>query len=300
VAWEGSSCEAARPHGVDERLQVCGRGLSSGGEAGELAHQSTCAPGPLTQPGGPAQVDRLGRDKELDGDHPRGEIGHLVEAPRRQRRHGRAVLDPFSLGRTYDLEGDRVGEHARFRRDRLRGAAELGEGFLARVRLGRQAGRKARERALEQLDGAFGCSSDHRGESDAGKIERGGDRYDVKVADGHDAPLGEYHGGIALGGVELGLDRAPDVPEGVPGGAQDLGDATERQRILQVPGASRFKKRASGEQRSEPVERRNSARVRPDLGDHGMENAEIGPERLEVQGSGDIGFPEQLFGGEVG
>src|SRR5262249_56549664 len=106
------------------------------------------------------------------------------------------------------------------------------------------------------------------------------------VADRHDPPFGQDDGGVAPGGVELGLDRGPGVPERVPGGAEDLGDAAEGERVLQVPGAARLVERAAFEQRTEAADRRDGARVRPDLGDHGMENAEVARERLEVEGGG--------------
>ena len=37
----------------------------------------------------------------------------------------------------------------------------------------------------------------------------------------------------------------------------------------------------------------------PDLGDHGMEDAEVAREPLEVERGGDLGFPEQPFSGEL-
>ena len=40
--------------------------------------------------------------------------------------------------------------------------------------------------------------------------------------------------------------------------------------------------------------------MRPDLGDHRMENAEVAGERFEVEGSGDVGLSQQPFGGEFG
>ncbi len=119
---------------------------------------------------------------KLEGDNPCGEVGHFGEAPRCERGHCRAVLDPFSLARTHDLEGDRVGERACLRRDRLRGAGELGEGVLAGVRLGCQASREAGEGALEELDSPFGCAGNHWSKGNACQVERGGDRYDVEVA----------------------------------------------------------------------------------------------------------------------
>src|SRR5262249_56375244 len=118
------------------------------------------------------------------------------------------------------------------------------------------------------------------GEGDAGEGQRGGDRHDVEVADRHDAPFGQDNGGIALRGVELGLDGVPGVTEGVPGGAEDLGDAPEGERVLQVPGVTRLKHGTPGEQYTQAADGRNGAWVRPDLGDHPMENAEIGRERL--------------------
>ena len=66
-------------------------------------------------------------------------------------------------------------------------------------------------------------------------------------------------------------------------------------RFRALPGSNR---ELPGEQRPEAADRGGGARVRPDLGDHRMENAEVACERLEVEGGGDVGFPEQPFGGE--
>ncbi len=194
---------------------------------GELAHEAKCSPRPLAKIGGLAQVDCLGRDEKLDGDDPGGEVGHFGEPPRRERGHCRAVLDPFGLARTHDLERDRVGERTCLCRDRLRGAGELGEGVLACVRLGCQAGREAGDGALEEFHSPFGCGGHHWSKGDAGQVERGGDWYDVEVADRDDAPFSQDDSGIALCGVQLRLDRVPDVGEGVPCRAEDLGDAPE-------------------------------------------------------------------------
>jgi hypothetical protein len=80
-AGAGSPGEAARPDRIDERLYLGGRGLSAGGEVGELTHETNRPPGPFAKMRRSAQVDGLGRDEELEGDDPRGEVGHLGEAP---------------------------------------------------------------------------------------------------------------------------------------------------------------------------------------------------------------------------
>jgi hypothetical protein len=239
--------EPAYPDRIDKRLEICRRGLPAGGEAGELANQLKRPPGSLAKAGGPAQIDGLCRDEQLKRHNPRGEIGHLRKPPGRERSHRGAVLDPFSLARTHHFEGDRVSERARLRRDRLRGPGELGEGLFAGVRLGGEAGWQPGEGVLQQLNGPFGSCGDHGSQSDTGKVKSGGDRYDVEVAYRDDAPFTQNDGGIALCGVQLGLDRAPDVGEGVPGGAEDLRDAPESQRILQVPGVTGLEQAAPGE-----------------------------------------------------
>ena len=94
---EGGPGEAARPDGIGERLQIRGRGLPAGGEAGQLAHEAKRPSRPFAQAGWPAQVGGLGGDQELEGDDPGGEVGHLGQAPGRERGHRRAVLDPFRL-----------------------------------------------------------------------------------------------------------------------------------------------------------------------------------------------------------
>src|SRR5713226_10115848 len=107
LARDGSPGEAARPDRIDEWLEVCGRGLPARGELDELAHETKRSSGPLAKTGGPAQVDGLGCDEQFEGDDACGEVDHFGEAPRRKRGHCRAVLDPFSLARAHDLEGDR-------------------------------------------------------------------------------------------------------------------------------------------------------------------------------------------------
>ena len=152
------------------------------GEAGELAHQLKRLPGSLAKAGGPAQIDGLSRNEQLKRHDPRGKIGHLRQPPGRERSHRGAVLDAFSLARAHHLEGDRIGERARLRRDRLRSTGELGEGLLAGVRLGGEASWQAGEGVVQQLNGPFGGCGDHGGEGDTREVKSGGNRYDVEVA----------------------------------------------------------------------------------------------------------------------
>ena len=56
---------------------------------------------------------------------------------------------------------------------------------------------------------------------------------------------------------------------------------------------------APGEQRAQAAARRGQARVGSDLGDHGMEDAEVAREPLESERGGDLGFPEQPISGEL-
>src|SRR5262249_8476345 len=104
--------------------------------------------------------------------------------------------------------------------------------------------------------------------------------------------------GLHPAALSSGPSVGPGAPRGAPGGAEDLGDAAEGERVLQVPGVARLEEGAPGEQRAEATDRRGRARVRPDLGDHRMEDAEVARERLEVEGGGDVGFAEQPFGRE--
>src|SRR5262249_51159832 len=106
-AGEGSLGEAARPDGIGQPLYLWRGVLPAGGEVAKLAHETHRPPGPVAQAGGPAQVDGLGGDQELEGDNPGGEVAHFGEALGRERGHCRAVLDPFSFARTDDLKGDR-------------------------------------------------------------------------------------------------------------------------------------------------------------------------------------------------
>ena len=154
-------------------------------------------------------------------------------------------------------------------------------------------------RALQELDGSLGGAGHHRREGDAGEVERGGDRDHVEIADRHDAPFRQDDRGVSRGGVQLSLDRAPGKSQGVPGRAEDLGDAPEGERVLQVPGVTGLEQGAPGEQRAEAAARRGQARVGSDLGDHGMEDTEVTREPLESQRGGDLGFPEQPFSGEL-
>ena len=123
-------------------------------------------------------------------------------------------------------------------------------------------GREAGQRALQELDGSLGGAGHHRREGDAGEVERGGDRDHVEIADRHDAPFRQDDGGVGRGGVQLGLDRAPGKSQGVPGRAEDLGDAPEGERVLQVPGVTGLEQGAPGEQRG----RRPLAAARPGWG----------------------------------
>ena len=89
-----------------------------------------------------------------------------------------------------------------------------------------------------------------------------------------------------------GVDRGPGKSQGVPGRAEDLGNAPEGERVLQVPGVTGLEQGTPGEQRAEAAARRGQARVGSDLGDHGMEDAEVAREPLESERGGDFGFPE--------
>src|SRR5262249_61865297 len=84
-AGEGSLGEAARPDGIDQRLYIWRGGLPAGGEVGKLAHETNRPPGPVAQAGGPAQVDGLGGDQELEGDHTVGEESRCGEGLGRER-----------------------------------------------------------------------------------------------------------------------------------------------------------------------------------------------------------------------
>ena len=198
---------------VDERLQV-GQHTTFLDERDEGAHGFPERGRARAEPGA-AKVAGLRGEHQLDRDDARSELDHRLEAPGRERRHRHPVLDPFGLGGRDDLERNGMGEQARLRREGLDRDPELAERALGQPRAGPEALGQARQRCLEQLDGALGSARDHRGQGEPGQVECGRERLDLEVADRDHPVFVDEDERVGLRGVELDRDLTGDEAEGV-------------------------------------------------------------------------------------
>src|SRR5919108_2802756 len=85
---------------------------------------------PHAQLRGRTELDRLGRDDELDRNDALAQGHHLRDSSRRERRERDAVFDPFRLRRARELERHGVREQPRLARERLTRVPVLGEPVL--------------------------------------------------------------------------------------------------------------------------------------------------------------------------
>ena len=116
-----------------------------------------------------AKVARLRGEHQLDRDHARAELGHLVESPRGERRHRHPVLDPLRLRRRDEVERDGLREEPRLDRDRLDRDPVLAERALGHVRLARRVRGQPGQVLLQHLHGALGRASRSPARARAGR-----------------------------------------------------------------------------------------------------------------------------------
>ena len=83
--------------------------------------------------------------------------------------------------------------------------------------------------------------------------------------------------------VQLDLELLLDEPQRVARGAVQLGEAAERQRVLQVAGGTRLPERASAEQQVHALDRLADAGIGPRGGDCGVQRSGVCPEGFVVE-----------------
>ena len=182
----------------------------------------------------PAEIARLGRDEKLDRDDAPAERDLLGEPAGRERRHRRPVLDPLGLRGRDELERHGLGEQPGLCGERLHGDAELAEGALgeARVAPPRPSGSPV-SGAWRSFTVRSARAREHLRDHQARKIESSRERGDLEVPDRDEALLVDDHERVRLVRVQLALDLLGDEVEGVAGGAVQLRQRPEAERILE-------------------------------------------------------------------
>ena len=136
-----------------------------------------------------AQVARLRREHELDRDHARAQLGHLVESP--APRAAPSSCDPRSPPPASSRRGrTRPAGRGAAPRQRSTGPdAVLAERALGHVRLRAESVSEPGQVLLQHLHAALGRRRDRRREGEPGDVERGRERLHLEVADREDTIL---------------------------------------------------------------------------------------------------------------
>ena len=209
-----------------------------------LAPRRRRAPAPATSDDDESQVQRLRRDQQLDREDP---LDALEDQPR-MAGGGRAHRDVILLVRARRDRIDRrgMGEHLVLAGEG-RGRVLVDHHPRVDARTGRQEGRQpAVEPRIDEQRRPALADRAQLGERELGEVERERDRLAVEVAAADDpaaagrervdrrhAAAGEDERVVGRG-VELDVQHATEVVEGVLDGPVDLRHAAQRVRVLDL------------------------------------------------------------------
>ncbi len=177
---------------------------------------------------------------------------------------------------------DGLGEQARLGGERLHRDPHLAERALGEPRARAEPLGQAGVSGMEELRRPLARTRQGRCEREPSEVERGGERDHLEVPDREDDTRLDDHERVRLRGVELDRELPGHEPERIARGTVHLGASGSRGD----PGAPA----------APPPSRRGALRAagacanprRAHVPDREVDQREVGAERLEVEGAGDI------------